>query len=110
MFDHGVGKPPQAQKLRREIALAIDGEIGQELADHRRELVSMTAEAGAEKKAAAGLTSWDDEFFSDDLRHTIRIWPHLNDTGGFYIALLEKIGETFFINEIRHTCDDPHLN
>ena len=43
-------------------------------------------------KSAPGLTAWAGQSFRDDLRHTIRIWPHLNDTGGFYIALLEKMG------------------
>ena len=43
-------------------------------------------------KTASGLTAWAGESFQDDLEHTIRIWPYLNDTGGFYIALLEKIG------------------
>ena len=40
-----------------------------------------------------GLTAWSGESFHDDLRHTIRIWPHLNDSGGFYVALLEKIDD-----------------
>ncbi|MBW2437975.1 MAG: RsmB/NOP family class I SAM-dependent RNA methyltransferase [Deltaproteobacteria bacterium] len=39
-----------------------------------------------------GLTDWAGESFHTDLQHSLRIWPHLNDTGGFYIALLEKIG------------------
>ncbi len=42
-------------------------------------------------KTAPGLTTWAGETYEDDLRNTLRIWPHLNDTGGFYIALLEKI-------------------
>lgn len=37
-----------------------------------------------------GLTSWEGESFPDDLRHTLRIWPHHNDTGGFFVAVLEK--------------------
>ena len=40
--------------------------------------------------SAHGLMAWGGEIFQNDLQHTIRIWPHLNDTGGFYIALLEK--------------------
>ncbi|MDX1709235.1 MAG: hypothetical protein R3274_11580, partial [Desulfobacterales bacterium] len=40
----------------------------------------------------SGLTGWAGESFQKNLQHTIRIWPHLNDTGGFYIALLEKTG------------------
>ncbi|MGD9173076.1 MAG: RsmB/NOP family class I SAM-dependent RNA methyltransferase [Desulfobacterales bacterium] len=43
-------------------------------------------------KTSSGLTRWAGETFQGDLRNTLRIWPHLNDTGGFYIALLEKIG------------------
>ena len=57
-------------------------------------------------KTAPGLTTWAAESFRDDLRHTIRIWPHLNDTGGFYIALLEKIGgssgKTVKLPEVNH--------
>jgi len=43
-------------------------------------------------KTAPGLTAWAGESFENDLRNSIRIWPHLNDSGGFYIALLEKVG------------------
>lgn len=43
-------------------------------------------------KVSPGLTGWAGESFLNNLKHSIRIWPHLNDTGGFYIALLEKIG------------------
>jgi NOL1/NOP2/sun family putative RNA methylase len=43
-------------------------------------------------KTAPGLTAWAGESFQGDLQNSIRIWPHLNDSGGFYIALLEKIG------------------
>ena len=57
-------------------------------------------------KSAPGLTSWEGQSFRNDLRHTIRIWPHLNDTGGFYIALLEKTGvrarQAFPSPEISH--------
>lgn len=38
-----------------------------------------------------GLTAWQGEDFAAELVHTARIWPHLNNTGGFYIAVLEKI-------------------
>jgi NOL1/NOP2/sun family putative RNA methylase len=57
-------------------------------------------------KTTAGLTSWEGESFQDDLQHTIRIWPHLNDTAGFFIALLEKMGgdspEAVNPPEVRH--------
>jgi SAM-dependent methyltransferase len=44
-------------------------------------------------KVAEGLTRWNGRSFHPDLRHTLRIWPHLNDTGGFYVALLQRTGD-----------------
>lgn len=41
---------------------------------------------------SSGITSWEGAQYSDEVKKTARIWPHLNDTGGFYIAVLEKIG------------------
>jgi NOL1/NOP2/sun family putative RNA methylase len=46
-----------------------------------------------ELKTAPGLTSWGQQTFQTDLQNSIRIWPHLNDSGGFYLALLEKVGK-----------------
>jgi NOL1/NOP2/fmu family ribosome biogenesis protein len=40
--------------------------------------------------ASEGLTEWEGEAFDDSLRHAMRIWPHQNDTGGFFVAVLEK--------------------
>jgi 16S rRNA (cytosine1407-C5)-methyltransferase len=37
-----------------------------------------------------GLTEWDDASFDPSLQHALRIWPHQNDTGGFFVAVLEK--------------------
>ncbi len=41
-------------------------------------------------RTAPGLTRWRGREFHPDLRHTMRIWPHHNDTAGFYVALMEK--------------------
>ena len=41
---------------------------------------------------APGITAWDGQSYAPELRHTLRLWPHLNDTGGFYVAVLEKRG------------------
>ena len=41
-------------------------------------------------KASPGLTTWAGQTFHSELRHCLRIWPHHNDTDGFFIALLEK--------------------
>ena len=55
-------------------------------------------------KIDSGLTSWAGESFRHQLKHSIRIWPHLNDTGGFYIALLEKIG-----NDSKRAVNTPQI-
>ncbi len=39
---------------------------------------------------APGLTQWQGRTLSADLSNAMRIWPHQNDTGGFFVALLEK--------------------
>ncbi|GIV62488.1 MAG: hypothetical protein KatS3mg044_1354 [Rhodothermaceae bacterium] len=39
---------------------------------------------------APGLTAWAGQRFPDDLGLTGRLWPHHNDTGGFFVAVLEK--------------------
>lgn len=37
-----------------------------------------------------GLTTWQEHTFHSSLANAMRIWPHQNDTGGFFIAVLEK--------------------
>jgi NOL1/NOP2/sun family putative RNA methylase len=41
---------------------------------------------------AAGLTRWEETAFLPELAAARRIWPHHNDTGGFFLALLERTG------------------
>ncbi|SFS79772.1 RsmB/NOP family class I SAM-dependent RNA methyltransferase [Halostagnicola kamekurae] len=36
-----------------------------------------------------GVTAWDGEDFDSSLEQTARIYPHQNDTGGFFVAKLE---------------------
>lgn len=43
--------------------------------------------------AEPGLTEWDGQPLHPSLRHALRVWPHLNDTGGFFVAVLEKPGD-----------------
>lgn len=42
--------------------------------------------------AAPGLTAWQGRRFLPELAGAMRVWPHLNDTGGFFVAVLEKVG------------------
>lgn len=41
-------------------------------------------------KTSPGLTVWQGQRLADSLAQTMRIWPHQNDTGGFFVAVLEK--------------------
>ncbi|MFW6436130.1 MAG: RsmB/NOP family class I SAM-dependent RNA methyltransferase [Halococcoides sp.] len=41
--------------------------------------------------ATQGLTTWDDDSFDDRLTRARRVYPHHNDTGGFFVAKLEVI-------------------
>ncbi len=37
-----------------------------------------------------GLVNWQEQRLDDSLRHALRVWPHQNDTGGFFVAVLGK--------------------
>ncbi len=39
-----------------------------------------------------GLTAWGGQTFHESLRLAVRVWPHQNDTGGFFVAVLERGG------------------
>ncbi len=43
-------------------------------------------------KTAPGLTEWQGERWDDQLELAMRVWPHHNDTGGFFVAVIEKVG------------------
>lgn len=43
-------------------------------------------------KTAAGITAWQGQALDGSLARCRRVWPHHNDTGGFFIAVLEKEG------------------
>jgi len=44
--------------------------------------------------AQPGITFWQGRRLSSELEKAWRIWPHLNNTGGFFIAVLEKKEKT----------------
>jgi hypothetical protein len=37
-----------------------------------------------------GVTRWNGRELSPELTHCLRVWPHHQDTGGFFMAVLEK--------------------
>lgn len=39
--------------------------------------------------AEPGFTEWQGQALPAELAHCLRIWPHHNDTGGFFVAVLE---------------------
>jgi 16S rRNA C967 or C1407 C5-methylase (RsmB/RsmF family) len=41
-------------------------------------------------RSDAGLTRWDGHELDSRLGRAARVWPHHNDTGGFFVALLRK--------------------
>ena len=41
-------------------------------------------------KTSPGITQWENCEFDPQLKKAARIWPHHNDTGGFFMALIEK--------------------
>jgi 16S rRNA C967 or C1407 C5-methylase (RsmB/RsmF family)/NOL1/NOP2/fmu family ribosome biogenesis protein len=45
-------------------------------------------------RSAPGLTSWQGEDFDPRLERALRAFPHHNDTGGFFVAVLEKVAAT----------------
>lgn len=41
-------------------------------------------------RSAPGITEWREARFDPQLESALRVFPHLNDTGGFFVAVLEK--------------------
>lgn len=56
-----------------------------------------------------GLTSWGEQEFSAEVSKCMRVWPHQNDTGGFFIAVASyDMGKTLdFISS--KMVSNPHL-
>ncbi len=42
-------------------------------------------------RCSAGLTAWHGRSFDPRLERTLRVFPHHNDTSGFFVAVLEKV-------------------
>jgi NOL1/NOP2/sun family putative RNA methylase len=44
-------------------------------------------------ECSPGLTHWKDQQFDPSLHMAKRIWPHQNDSGGFFVVVLQKSGQ-----------------
>ena len=73
-----------APEENEEIVDAILREYGEQIL----RVLPVTPPEGL--RVAPGLTTWQHRRLHPSLQDTLRIWPHLNDTGGFFIAVLEK--------------------
>ena len=49
-------------------------------------------EWAAPLETSPGVTEWEDQQFDDSLRKAHRVYPHQNDTGGFFVAKLRVGG------------------
>jgi 16S rRNA C967 or C1407 C5-methylase (RsmB/RsmF family) len=41
-------------------------------------------------KFSQGIESFDSQIFSNEVQKSIRIWPHQNDSGGFFVTLIRR--------------------
>ncbi|MEM1347677.1 MAG: RsmB/NOP family class I SAM-dependent RNA methyltransferase, partial [Myxococcota bacterium] len=56
-----------------------------------------------------GLTTWRGEELHPDMARTLRVWPHHNDTGGFFVAVLERVLDDDHAQVIERAFD-PHTH
>ena len=52
-----------------------------------------------------GLERWQSREFRADMRNALRIYPHQNDTGGFFIAVIEKIADERSTSQKSYSCE-----
>ncbi len=45
--------------------------------------------------AREGIVVWEDQEFHPMVKNALRIYPHLNDTGGFFLSLIRKGGKSY---------------
>ncbi len=44
-------------------------------------------------KTGKAVREWEGMKFDSEVRKSVRIWPHHNDTGGFFLAKIRKVGK-----------------
>lgn len=42
-------------------------------------------------EGSPGVKAWQGDAYHPEVVNTLRVWPHQNNTGGFYVAMLEKV-------------------
>lgn len=57
-----------------------------------------------------GLSGWNGARFRSDMQNAIRVYPHQNDTGGFFVALIEKNEDTRRESARFASADEPSLH
>ncbi|MFB6200751.1 MAG: RsmB/NOP family class I SAM-dependent RNA methyltransferase [Halorhabdus sp.] len=57
-----------------------------------RELPVRTVEVDLPLESRPGITTWEEQSYDPAVRNAARIYPHFNDTGGFFVAKLEVTG------------------
>ena len=62
-------------------------------------------------KSSPGLTRWNKVQFPAEMLRAFRIWPHLNNTGGFFAVALRRNGNaTKFVIEQEDSAHDIHVS
>lgn len=65
-------------------------------------------------QASKGITTWQNDTYHTDVQHSMRVWPQQNNSGGFFVALLEKTAsKTRYPKPVaireELACDDPSI-
>lgn len=50
-------------------------------------------------RGSEGITHWDGRQYDPAVAGTLRLWPHHNDTGGFFVAVLERSADAAEVAE-----------
>ncbi len=61
-----------------------------EVLEHWGDAISIVPMTVPGLTLSPGLTAWRDLTFDERMVHAMRLWPHINNTGGFFIAVLQK--------------------
>ena len=53
--------------------------------------------------ASPGVRAWHGRSLPEPVANCMRVWPHQNDTGGFFVAVLERLGDWRLEVEVSET-------